>query len=112
MIALTPGIAQAHAIVVAAHPAIDSTVAAGELAIRLDFNSRIDRQRSRLRLQRPDGTEVVVALAPDGPPGSLAGIAEVRQEGRWTLRWQALSLDGHITRGEVGFSVHGVAEAH
>jgi methionine-rich copper-binding protein CopC len=25
--------------------------------------------------------------------------------GRWKLNWQVLSLDGHLTRGEVSFSV-------
>ena len=41
VISLTNGIARAHAIVVAAHPAVDSTVAPGELQIRVDFNSRV-----------------------------------------------------------------------
>jgi len=110
-VALAPGIARAHAIVVAAHPAMNSTVAAGELEIRLDFNSRIDQKRSRLSLQRPDGSEIAVAPAPGGPPGVLAGRAQVAGEGRWKLRWQVLSLDGHITRGEVSFSVRDAARA-
>src|ERR1700730_10624658 len=73
VIALSPGIARAHAIVVAAQPAMNSTVAQGELEIRLDFNSQIDRKRSRLSLQRPDGSESVIALAPDGAAGVLGG---------------------------------------
>jgi methionine-rich copper-binding protein CopC len=105
VIALSPGIARAHAIVVAAQPAMNSTVAQGELEIRLDFNSQIDRKRSRLSLQRPDGSELVIALAPDGPAGVLAGQAQATLSGRWKLRWQVLSLDGHVTRGEVRFSV-------
>jgi len=105
LIALSPGIARAHAIVVAAQPAMNSTVAQGELEIRLDFNSQIDRKRSRLSLQRPDGSESVIALAPDGPAGVLAGRAQATLSGRWKVRWQVLSLDGHITRGEVRFSV-------
>ena len=110
-VALTPGVALAHAIVVAAQPAMKATVAPGDLDIRLNFNSRVDSKRSRFILQRPDGTEMTVVLAPDMPLGVLAGHALVTQEGRWTLRWQALSLDGHITRGEVIFSVRGVAQA-
>ena len=109
--ALTPGIAVAHAIVVAAKPAMNSNVAPGELEIWLHFNSRIYTKRSRLSLRRPDGVEVTVVLAPDAPPGVLAGLALVTEKGRWTLRWQALSLDGHITRGEVSFSVSGVTHA-
>jgi methionine-rich copper-binding protein CopC len=95
----------------AAQPAMNSTVVAGELKIRLDFNSRIDQKRSRLSLQRPDGSEIAVALAPDDPSGVLAGSAQVAGEGRWKLRWQVLSLDGHITRGEVSFSVRDAARA-
>jgi methionine-rich copper-binding protein CopC len=110
-VALTPGIACAHAIVMASQPTMDSTVVPGELEIKLEFNSRVDTKRSRLVLQRPDGTEMAVVLAPDGPSGVLAGHALVTDEGRWTLRWQALSLDGHITRGEVSFSVRRVAQA-
>jgi methionine-rich copper-binding protein CopC len=105
VIAVSPGIARAHAIVVAAQPAMNSTVAQGELEIRLDFNSQIDRKRSRLSLQRPDGSELVIALALDGPAGVLVGRARATQSGHWKLRWQVLSLDGHITRGEVRFSV-------
>jgi methionine-rich copper-binding protein CopC len=110
-VALTPGIARAHAIVVAAQPAMNATVMPGELEIRLDFNSRIDQKRSRLSLQRSDGTEVAVALEPGVPSGVLAGRARVAGEGRWKLRWQVLSLDGHITRGEVSFSVRDAARA-
>ncbi|HEY2968246.1 MAG TPA: copper resistance CopC family protein [Casimicrobiaceae bacterium] len=110
-VALSPDIARAHAIVMAAQPAMNSTVLPGELEIRLDFNSRIDQKRSRLSLQRPDGTEVAVALTAGGPPGVLAGHAQVAESGRWKLRWQVLSLDGHITRGEVDFSVRDAASA-
>src|ERR1700682_5278505 len=45
---LAPGSAPAHAIIVAAQPAMNATVAAGEIAIRLDFNSRLDTRRSGL----------------------------------------------------------------
>jgi copper resistance protein C len=108
-VALMPGVTLAHAIIVAAQPAMNSTVTPGELALNLHFNSRVDSRRSRLTLQRPDGTEMTVALVPAAPPGVLAGLAQVTQEGRWTLRWQVLSLDGHLTRGEVRFSVDGAA---
>ena len=111
MVAVSTGIAHAHAIVVAAQPAMNSTVARGELEIRLDFNSQIDRKRSRLSLQRPDGSEMIIALASDGPPGVLAGRAQATVSGRWKLRWQVLSLDGHITRGEVRFSVRELDQA-
>ena len=105
VVALSPGIASAHAIVVTAQPAMNATVARGELEIRLAFNCQVDSKRSRLSLQRPDGSEMIIALARDSPAGVLVGRAQATISGRWKLRWQVLSLDGHITRGEVRFSV-------
>ncbi len=104
-VALTPLAVQAHAIVVTARPAMGATVTPGKLDVRIDFNSRIDAKLSRLRLQRPDGSEVSVPLTTGREGNVLAGSAEVTQDGRWKVLWQVLSLDGHITRGEVMFSV-------
>ena len=106
-----PGIAAAHAILVSAQPAMDAVVAPGEIAIRLQFNSRVDDQRSAIVLQRPDGVQAAVALSAGPQPGVLTAHARVEQSGPWTLRWQVLSLDGHITRGEVNFSVGDAAGA-
>jgi methionine-rich copper-binding protein CopC len=110
-LSLAPGTAPAHAIIVAAQPAMNSIVEPGEITVRLEFNSRLDSKRSGLVLLRPDGTEAPVALAPGSPPGVLAGRARIQDNGRWKLRWQVLSLDGHITRGEVDFSVRDAAGA-
>ena len=103
-LAVVPALTHAHAIVLSARPAMNSNVAQGPLELRLDFNSRIDAQRSRLLLRGPDGTPTTVALA-DSPPNSLIGHATVTAVGPWKLDWQVLSLDGHITRGEIRFSV-------
>lgn len=97
--------AQAHAIILDAEPAMNATVAPGDIDLRLRFNSKIDASRSILQLSRPDGT--TASLVPDSHPkkGELGGRASATLEGRWTLHWQVLSLDGHITRGEVIFFV-------
>ena len=100
-----PSSARGHAIIVSASPAVGATLPQGELEVRLEFNSRIDRRRSRMILRRPDGGESPVVLAADAPPNVLAGRAEATIAGRWKLDWQVLSIDGHITRGEVPFSV-------
>ena len=98
-------ITHAHAIVVAARPAMGSTVPQGELDISLDFNSRIDPQRSSLRLRRPDGSEAAISVAPNRASNVLAGTTTMTMGGQWRLAWQVLSVDGHITRGEVVFTV-------
>jgi methionine-rich copper-binding protein CopC len=47
----------------------------------------------------------VLALLP-GPDDMLSARA-VLARGRATVRWQVLALDGHITRGDVPFTVAG-----
>jgi methionine-rich copper-binding protein CopC len=103
--AFAPAAASAHAIVVRARPAMNATVPQGDLDIKLDFNSRIDARRSRLSLIGPDGSPAPVASVGDAGPNALAGRARATMAGQWKLRWQVLSLDGHVTRGEVSFSV-------
>jgi methionine-rich copper-binding protein CopC len=112
IVAFAPRIAWAHAIVVSAQPAMNAMVPPGPLEVRLDFNSRIDVRRSELMLVGPDATERSVGVTKDTPPGVLAAHAQVDAAGPWVLRWQVLSLDGHITRGEVRFSVRAADGSH
>ena len=100
---VVPGVGLAHAVIVASQPVANATVPTGEIPIRLQFNSRIDAARSRLTLVAPDGSEAPLAAVAGDAPGVLAVHARVASAGRWTLRWQVLSLDGHVTRGEVPF---------
>ena len=97
--------AGAHAIIMDARPAMNSTVAPGDIDLRLRFNSKIDVARSSLTLSRPDGATAPIAAASDARKGEIGGRVSATLEGRWTLHWQVLSLDGHITRGDVIFFV-------
>lgn len=101
---LLPLPAAAHAIIVSSDPAVDAVVRPS-LPVMLRFNSRIDRERSRLTLLRPDGSSQPVALAPDGQPDTLAAKLEGLAPGQYRLRWQVLAIDGHITRGDIPFAV-------
>ena len=95
----------AHAVLLSSEPATNAVVATGPLRVRLQFSSRVDAARSRVMLLAPDGAETKLAFAHDMPPGMLAGLARVDRAGGWTLQWQVLSVDGHVTRGDVRFSV-------
>ncbi|HJU23521.1 MAG TPA: copper resistance CopC family protein [Casimicrobiaceae bacterium] len=99
-----PTLALAHAVVLASQPTAGAVVASGELRITLRFSSRVDAMRSRLRLIPPNGVEAVVPFA-DGGPGIVSARVRVDAPGRWILRWQVLSIDGHVTRGDVPFAV-------
>ena len=96
--------ASAHAILTASTPKPDGTLAAGHRTLHFDYNSRIDHRRSRLTLTGPDGKPLVLRIAPASAANALDAEADL-VPGPYTLRWQALALDGHITRGDVPFSV-------
>ncbi len=97
--------ALAHAILVKASPAAKSTVAGPDVPVVLHFNSRIDGARSHLSLVAPNGKESAVALDAQKEPSVLTAKAAGLAPGAWRLRWQVLAADGHITNGEVPFTV-------
>ena len=101
-----PVAARAHAVLQDSQPAAGSTVAAGHMDFQLHYNSRIDAARSRLTLIRPDRSHAVLAAHAAGAGNVLTATAELAP-GVYTLRWQVLAIDGHITRGDVGFTVTG-----
>ncbi len=95
----------AHAIVVASTPAAHATVAGPAADISVRFNSRIDPRRSVLRLVGPKGAVQPLAFQADDPPVALTAKATGLGAGAWQIYWQVLSVDGHITRGYIPFSV-------
>jgi methionine-rich copper-binding protein CopC len=104
-IALGPVAARAHAIVVSSVPAAGAVVhdKSGRVVVR--FNSRIDRVRSRLLLVRADGTATTLELSDTPGPDTLAATIGELEPGSYRLRWQVLAIDGHITRGDIPFTV-------
>jgi methionine-rich copper-binding protein CopC len=104
VVLLVPGTAFAHAILIDSTPAVNASVPPGHEAVTLRFNSRIDRERSRLTLIAPDKSQTRIPIAPNGPPDVMHTAADLRP-GAYTIRWQVLAVDGHITRGDVPFTV-------
>lgn len=102
-LAAFPGPARAHAILLESTPAHRASLPPGVHTLSFRFNSRIDRARSRLTLIRPDRSQTVLALLP-GADDVLSAEATLAP-GAHTLRWQVLAVDGHITRGDVPFTV-------
>jgi methionine-rich copper-binding protein CopC len=69
------------------------------------FNSRIDRVRSRLLIVRADGGVTALELKDALGPDTLAATLGALAPGAYRLRWQVLAVDGHITRGDIPFTV-------
>jgi copper resistance protein C len=104
-VALGSGAARAHAIVVSAEPAVNAVVHGTTTDVVLRFNSRIDRERSRLLLVRADGSSTGLELKDTPSPDTLAATLAGLAPGPYRLRWQVLAIDGHITRGDIPFTV-------
>jgi methionine-rich copper-binding protein CopC len=105
LLLLLPRHALAHAVLVSSTPAAHASVKGPELAIHLKFNSRIDGAHSRLYLVGPDGKVKTLVLEAQPAPDALSAENIKLSAGTYTIRWQALAADGHITRGEIPFTV-------
>ena len=96
--------AQAHAILIESTPPIGGTVPAGTVKIILRYNSRIDRRRSRLLITSPDKVQSILPIMDEGSDDVLVALERL-PPGAYSIRWQVLAVDGHITRGDVPFTV-------
>lgn len=111
--ALLPRPARAHALVIGSEPASGARLREAPREAVVRFNSRIDHARSQLllapRREAAGGTadERRLELIPDTPDTELRAILPPLSPGRWRLRWQVLARDGHITRGDIPFTVGG-----
>lgn len=109
------GVASAHAILVGSQPKEAAEVTGPDVDVELEFNSRIDAARSSLQLAREDAGAPPLApvsagaqslaLAASAEPNKLEAKASGLAPGSYHLRWQVLSVDGHVSRGNVNFKV-------
>jgi methionine-rich copper-binding protein CopC len=104
---LTVAPAAAHAVLLESNPPLKSAVSGPNVSIKLRFNVRIDALRSRLTLIHPDGSAHALDITKQTPADTLSAEATGLSAGAYRLRWQVLASDGHITRGEIPFTVMG-----
>jgi methionine-rich copper-binding protein CopC len=97
--------AEAHAVVRDSTPAVNATITETNPAIRVHFNSRIDLHYSTLTLTGPDDQPVKLSIDPASTVDTLISHTKSLPPGAYKLRWQVLSIDGHITRGDIPFTV-------
>ena len=97
-------LAWAHAILMESTPKAHATVTGPDVPIHLRFNVRIDGSRSRVELTAPDGSATTLAAKQDAP-NILQCNATGLKPGAYTLKWNVLASDGHMSKGEVPFTV-------
>jgi len=94
----------AHAILIDSTPAPQAYLHGGHVDVALRYNSRIDAPRSKLTLIRPDHSAERIASAGADTPDVLKATLDL-PPGDYVIRWQVLAVDGHITRGDVPFTI-------
>jgi|SRR5271155_3670083 len=97
-------LAFAHAVLVSSTPKVNGTIHGPSIDLDLKFNSRVDGVRSSLSLVAPGGAIQSLSIQKQSAPNELSAQTHLAP-GKYTLRWTALATDGHITRGEVPFTV-------
>lgn len=104
---LLGGLIEGHAILKETRPAANSKVAGPDVPIMLKYNVRIDAKLSKLQLLHPDNSTSDLTIEAQTSPDTLNAKANGLTPGAYRIRWQVLAPDGHITRGEIPFTVTG-----
>jgi len=104
---LVSGIMEGHAILKESRPAANSKVAGPDVPILLKYNVRIDAKLSKLQLLHPDNSTSDLTIEAQSSADTLNSKATGLKSGEYRIRWQVLAPDGHITRGEIPFTVTG-----
>lgn len=101
------GFIEGHAILKESRPAANSKVAGPDVPILLKYNVRIDAKLSKLQLLHPDNSTSDLKIEAQTSADTLNAKATGLKPGAYQIRWQVLAPDGHITRGEIPFTVTG-----
>ena len=107
-----PGSAAGHAELVASDPADGGVLVTRPDEVELTFHGELDPDGSAFTVIGPSG-EVVGSGDVDldvAERNVMRAVIDEGGEGRYEVRWTAVSIDGHAEEGSLGFSV-GSAEA-
>jgi methionine-rich copper-binding protein CopC len=102
------GPALAHAHLRSAVPAVKSTVTAAPSELDLVFSEGLELKFSGVQLSGSDGKAVPTGeprLGGAGDTALVVPIATPLPAGTYTVKWRALSQDGHKTDGSYTFTV-------
>lgn len=100
--------AWSHAALVKSVPGSREELAQSPTHIRLQFNEKIEAKFSTVALEDAAGNKLeldVPAAAPDSEFQLDVGIPKPLDAGRYTVRYRALSQDGHVIEKSYAFTV-------
>ena len=102
--------ASRHNRLVKAEPAVEGTVSASPKQIRLWFKEAPEAKVSGITLLSVRGKDsTAVPLGPvhgtDAPTSIAADLPKPIPSGRYAVRWRTSGKDGHVIRGQFGFTL-------
>ena len=109
LILVAPGLAPpalAHARLVQAVPAVNGMAMPPPTELRLTFSEAVEPSFTKVRVTGPDKKPVATgtpSLDQNDKATVVVPLAEPLPDGDYTVDWQALSADGHKTKGSYGF---------
>ena len=95
----------AHAVLVHSTTADQAVVHSHQVDIALGYDSRIEAGRCTVRLTDSAGNAFPLRMERSARPSELKAVAYNLANGKYQIHWQVLASDGHITRGNVAFTV-------
>jgi copper resistance protein C len=107
LVLIGAGLVEGHAVLKDSHPEANGSVQGPDVPIMLKYNVRIDAKLSKLQLLNPDNSTSDLKIDTQTAADTLNTKATGLKPGAYRIRWQVLAPDGHITRGEVPFTVTG-----
>jgi methionine-rich copper-binding protein CopC len=102
----TASLALAHAKLTSSTPAADSTTSAPK-TIELHFDEGVEAKMSSVKVTAADGTVVATMSMNDSKEPTLLSVMPNAplKAGRYTVKWSAVTDDGHKTQGTFSFTV-------
>jgi methionine-rich copper-binding protein CopC len=101
-----PATALAHAKLVSATPAASSMAMPPPTELRRKFSEGIEIKFTKVKVTGPDKKAVETGTAKLDPGDNTVLIVPLSgplPDGKYTVDWQAVSVDGHKTKGSYGF---------
>ncbi|HEV2006738.1 MAG TPA: copper resistance protein CopC, partial [Candidatus Limnocylindrales bacterium] len=108
VVALTPGDAVAHALLLSSKPSAGTTVGTSPTTIELTFGETPDPKLSTAKVLDASGSNHASgpAVAAPGKPATLDVPVGTLADGVYTVAWRTVSsVDGHVAAGSFAFGV-------
>jgi len=104
-VAGAPGLAWPHAYPAVAIPADGAVLRDAPREVRIQFTEGIELEFSRITLKSSNGDKIAQGHLRKPAEDTLAVDLKPLPAGTYTIEWQVLSVDTHVTDGVLRFTV-------